>query len=171
LRDLLDGFGDVRHPQLAAAWGARAHWLLVCEGDAGAAARAAGRAEAAVEDGPVPPVLWYYRAEVASRAYDIDRTQRWLDEARAAGLPPGWDHFIEAALVPLELVLGKHDRVAERIQRLAPASERTGSRVLYQLFRIAEALVERGEEPRQVLTVIRDVLEAVGADAASSRNT
>jgi predicted ATPase/DNA-binding SARP family transcriptional activator len=164
VRDLLERFGDVPHQRLAAAWGARAHWLLVCEEDAVAAAAAAGRAEAAVGDGPVPPVLWHYRTEVASRAYDVDQTQRWLDQARAAGLPPGWDHFIEAGLVPVELALGHHDRVVERTLRLAPAAESTGSLVLRELFRIAAALIEHGDDPPRMLAVVRDVLEVLLTD-------
>jgi predicted ATPase/DNA-binding SARP family transcriptional activator len=164
VQDLLERFGDVPHPRLAAAWGARAHWLLVCEEDGAAATAAAGLAEAAVGNGPVPPVLWHYRAEVASRAYDTDQAQRSLDQARAAGLPLGWDHFIEASIVPVELALGQHDRVAERILRLAPFAESTRSRVLRQLFRIAVALVEHGDDPPRVLTVIRESLDAVLTD-------
>jgi predicted ATPase/DNA-binding SARP family transcriptional activator len=164
MQDLLGRFGDVPHPRLAAAWGARAHWLLVCEEDGAAAAAAAGLAEAAVGNGPVPPVLWNYRTEVASRAYDTDQAQRVLDQARAAGLPPGWDQLIEASIIPVELALGQHERVAERILRLAPFAEGTRSRVLRQLFRIAVALVEHGDDPPRVLTVIREVLDAVLTD-------
>jgi predicted ATPase/DNA-binding SARP family transcriptional activator len=163
-RDLLERFGDAPHPQLAAAWGARAHWLLVCEEDADAAAKAAARAEAAVGKGPVPPVLWHCRTEVALRAYDVDQAQRSLDEARMAGLPPGWDHFIEASIVPSELAVGRHDRVVERILRLATAAESTGSLVLRQLSRIATALLEYGREPRRMLAVIRDVQDTVLTD-------
>jgi predicted ATPase/DNA-binding SARP family transcriptional activator len=164
VRDLLERFGDTSHPQLAAAWGARAHWLLVCEEDADAAAAATARAEAAVGDGPVPPVLWHYRTEVALRAYDVDQAQRSLDEARRTGLPPGWDHFIEGSIVPTELALGRNDRVVERILRLATAAESTGSLVLRQMFRIATAMLENGQDPRRMLAVIRDVQDTVLTD-------
>jgi predicted ATPase/DNA-binding SARP family transcriptional activator len=164
VRELLERFGDAPDPRLAAAWGARAHWLLVCEEDADAAAAATARADAAAVDGPVPPVLWHYRTEVALRAYDVDLAQRLLDEARVAGLPEGWDHFIESSIVATELALGRHDRVVERIWRLAGAAQTTGSLVLRQLSRIATALLEHGNDPSRVLAVIREVQNAVAND-------
>jgi predicted ATPase/DNA-binding SARP family transcriptional activator len=164
VRDLLERFGDTPHPRLAAAWGARAHWLLVCEEDADAAAAATARADAAVGDGPVPPVIWHYRTEVALRAYDVDQAQRSLDEARAAGLPEGWNHFIEGSIVPTELALGRLDRVVERILRLAAAAERSRSLVLRQMSHIATAVIEYGDDPRRVLAAMREVQNAVAND-------
>lgn len=164
VRDLLERFGDTPHPLLAAAWGARAHWLLVCEEDLDAAAAAATRADAAVGDGPAPPVLWHYRTEVALRAYDVDQAQRSLDEARVAGLPQGWDHFIEGSIVPTELALGRDGRVVERTLRLATAAETTGSLVLRQMSRTGTTILDHGDDPRRVLAVIRDVQDAVLTD-------
>jgi predicted ATPase/DNA-binding SARP family transcriptional activator len=164
VRELLERFGDDPHPRLAAAWGTRAHWLLVCEEDAAAAAAATARADAALGDGPVPAVVWHYRTEIALRAYDVDQAQRLLDEARAAGLPQGWDHFIEGTIVPTELALVHPDRVVARILRLAAAAEHTRSLVLRQMSRIATAVLEYGDEPGRVLAVMREVQNAVAND-------
>jgi predicted ATPase/DNA-binding SARP family transcriptional activator len=161
VRHLVEQFGDAAHPRLAAAWAGLAHWLLVCKGDADAASDAAARAEAAIGDAPVPAVLWQYWVEVALRAYDVDEAQRLLDEARTAGLPRGWDHIIEAGIVPTEDALGHRDRAVERVRRLAPAAQSSDCLVLRQISRMGTVVIEHGDDAGLVLDVMRDVLATV----------
>jgi predicted ATPase/DNA-binding SARP family transcriptional activator len=161
VQQLIERFGDVEHPRLAAAWGGLAHWLLVCEGNGDGAAAAAERAAAVAGDGPSPGVLWQYRIEVALRAYDVDEAQRLLDEARAGGLSAGWDHIMEAGIVPTEDALGRRDRAVERLHRLAPVAERSACLVLREMSRMGTVLIEHEDDPRHVLSVMRDVLATV----------
>jgi predicted ATPase len=158
MRLILEHFGDATHPRLGAVWGARAHWLLTCEGDAGAAAEAASRTETVGIGSPTPAVLWLYRVEAALQAYDVDEAQRLLESARDDGLPGGWDLVIETLLGAAEMGLGNADRAAERLVRLRPVIEERGGVLVRELVRVGTALLARPDDPAATLAVLRDVL-------------